>query len=202
MDNNINNNEYADPNGDPIFFSSPFTGTPWKSDQEIYDFASHKRSDLGWEWPQVKAELVKQGLDPGYADAIIENLEEAVTLPEPPTYLKGFVTGLFSSVVIALLAVAFCMMIGKIWIWVIIIGSTAIGVIVQKASHREGGISGLLAAICGAIAVCVFVYMLERQGYTWTDGTSISDDIGLYILGAAFLSGCAAYKEHYNADKD
>ena len=54
--------------------SSPFMGTPWGSDQEIYVYASHLRYELGWDWNNVKNDLVHKGLEEGYTDAIIQNL--------------------------------------------------------------------------------------------------------------------------------
>ena len=51
-----------------------YGNTPWKSDEEIYEYASHRRYELGWEWNVIKYDLVKMGLDEAYADAIIENL--------------------------------------------------------------------------------------------------------------------------------
>ena len=53
---------------------SPFNGTPWKSDQEIYDYASNLKYNLGWGWPYIKEELVRKGLNPQYAEAIVNNL--------------------------------------------------------------------------------------------------------------------------------
>lgn len=54
---------------------SQFLGTPWKNDQEIYDFASERHDVMGWDWTRVKADLVANGLNAAYADAIIENLK-------------------------------------------------------------------------------------------------------------------------------
>ena len=51
-----------------------YGNTPWESDEEIYEYASHRRYELGWKWNVIKYDLVKMGLDEGYADAIIENL--------------------------------------------------------------------------------------------------------------------------------
>ena len=56
---------------------SQFIGTPWKNDQEIYDFASEKHDVMGWDWNRVKAELVSNGLNESYANGIIHNLKEA-----------------------------------------------------------------------------------------------------------------------------
>lgn len=54
--------------------SYPFQGTPWSSDQEIYDYAMGLKQNVGWEWHNVRNSLVSQGLDEQYADAIIANL--------------------------------------------------------------------------------------------------------------------------------
>lgn len=59
-----------------IEFKSPFEGTPWNSDQDIYDFASHKRYQLSYEWEDVQSFLTAEGLDHDYAKAIVENLKE------------------------------------------------------------------------------------------------------------------------------
>lgn len=62
---------------DAQILESPFAGTPWKNDQEIYDYANHRIVEKGWDWDQVKAALVNEGLNSDYADAIIENLKVA-----------------------------------------------------------------------------------------------------------------------------
>ena len=54
---------------------SPFIGTPWNNDQEIYDFASERHDVMGWDWTRVKASLIANGLNDAYADAFIENLK-------------------------------------------------------------------------------------------------------------------------------
>lgn len=56
--------------------TSAFDGTPWNNDQEIYDYASHKKYQLGHAWEEVHGFLVEEGLDKDYAEAIIENLKE------------------------------------------------------------------------------------------------------------------------------
>lgn len=57
-------------------YTSPFEGTPWNSDQEIYDFASQKRYEIGHPWEKVHEFLTAEGLDKDYAEAIIGNLKE------------------------------------------------------------------------------------------------------------------------------
>lgn len=54
---------------------SQFIGTPWKNDQEIYDFACERHDVMGWDWTRGKADLINKGLNDSYADAIIENLK-------------------------------------------------------------------------------------------------------------------------------
>lgn len=56
---------------------SQFTGTPWKSDEEIYEFVLHRKNRMGLEWEDINKHLVKEGLDEEYAYAIIENLKNA-----------------------------------------------------------------------------------------------------------------------------
>lgn len=64
---------------------SPFAGTPWNSDQEIYDYASNLRYNMGWTWENVKNSMVSQGLNSDYAEAIVNNLiaVEPQTPPDP-----------------------------------------------------------------------------------------------------------------------
>ena len=61
-------------NENTAIFASPFEGTPWNSDEEIYNYASNKKYNLGWGWNDVKNDLINHGLEEGYADAIIQNL--------------------------------------------------------------------------------------------------------------------------------
>lgn len=58
---------------------SKFIGTPWKNDQEIYDFASERHDIMGCDWNRIKAELIAKGLNVAYAEAIIDNLEVVET---------------------------------------------------------------------------------------------------------------------------
>lgn len=64
--------------------NTPFTNTPWNDDQEIYDFASQKRYQMGHSWEEVHTFLAAEGLDPDYADAIIANMkeQEAITIQD------------------------------------------------------------------------------------------------------------------------
>lgn len=55
---------------------SPFEGTPWNSDEEIYDYVIDKKYAEEWTWEMVKLSLVQKGLDENYADAIIQNTQE------------------------------------------------------------------------------------------------------------------------------
>ena len=58
---------------------SQFIGTPWKNDQEIYDFASERHDVMGRDWNRVKAELIANGLNVSYAEVIIDNLKVVET---------------------------------------------------------------------------------------------------------------------------
>lgn len=72
-----NENQITESFGGEIQLASPLEGTPWTTDDEIYEYASHRRYQLGWDWNDVKTDLVSRGLNGGYADAIIVNLMEA-----------------------------------------------------------------------------------------------------------------------------
>lgn len=72
-------------------YSSPFVGTPWNSDQEIYNYAVHRRYELGWDWIDVKNDLTSNGLNERYADAIIQNLIQAYGYAGSSTATGGVV---------------------------------------------------------------------------------------------------------------
>ena len=81
---------------------SQFIGTPWKNDQEIYDFASERHDVMGWDWTWVKADLITKGLNEAYADAIIANLKEAETedkgVKNKRKYISWILSALFAVV--------------------------------------------------------------------------------------------------------
>lgn len=75
MENNLEDifveNSTFNTNKDTLF------GSPWRTDQEIYDFVKEKK-DLQWSWEGIKEYLMAQGIPNDYAEAIIENSKEAV----------------------------------------------------------------------------------------------------------------------------
>lgn len=88
-----------------IELNSPFIGTPWKSDQEIYDFALEKRKIFECDWDEIESLLKSQDLDPDYAAAIVANLkeQEETLAPQDIKKRKWIAAGL--SVVWAIIAV-------------------------------------------------------------------------------------------------
>ena len=56
--------------------TSPFTGTPWTSEDEIYDYVSNMRYVEAFDWDYIKDCLVDGGLESSYADAIIANMQD------------------------------------------------------------------------------------------------------------------------------
>lgn len=56
---------------------STLEGTPWNSEEEIYEFAVNKKYCLGWDWESVKGALINNGLDENYAESIVASLQEA-----------------------------------------------------------------------------------------------------------------------------
>ena len=179
---------------------SPYDGTPWNSDQEVYEFATHKNLNSGWDWYTIRDYLISQGLNQEYANAIIQNLITASREEDqkPATYTRGFIVGIFSSILIGAFGAFICVLTERVWTWLVVIGTVIIGIIVKAMSHRDGWITGVIAAISGVVAVLVFAFLIEHQGYTWDDGSSIFDNILLYIGAAAFLSGWAGYMEKTN----
>ena len=57
--------------------SSPFEGTPWSNDEEIYDFAIKKQQRYECKWDEVVPFLTAEGLDSDYAKSIVDNLKES-----------------------------------------------------------------------------------------------------------------------------
>lgn len=124
--------------------NSPFEGTPWNSDQEIYDFASHKRSQLGHDWDEVHSLLTAEGLNHDYAGAIIANLKEQETFAkQDKKKRKWMAAGL--SILWAMIAVLFIrpisFMISPEYGQIIFIALVAIGLGIINA-YRKGEIIG------------------------------------------------------------
>lgn len=84
-------------------YASPFEGTPWNNDDEIYEFALHKRNQIGYDWEAIHSSLTAEGLNSDYAQAIIANLQEQENARRQSTERK-WVAG-FLSVLWAILSV-------------------------------------------------------------------------------------------------
>ena len=76
---------------------SQFIGTPWKNDQEIYDFVSERHDVMGWDWTRVKADLVANGLKDAYADAIIANLKDVENEDEGVKNKRKYISWILSA---------------------------------------------------------------------------------------------------------
>ena len=79
---------------DATEFNSPFEGTPWNSDEEIYDFVSHKRNQIGHDWDEIHSFLTAEGLDGDYAHAIITNFQKQAVENQARTNRKWIAGGL------------------------------------------------------------------------------------------------------------
>lgn len=174
--------------------SSPFTNTPWNSDEEIYTYAAHKKNNLGWEWADIKNSLVNQGLDPDYAEAIIQNLIEVSDNSDSesegsPSYVKGMIGGIITALIIGYLGAKLSIAMGGVrfilfWIAAVIIGSA-----VKYFSKKRDFLTGIIAGVCGAISVALAVHVVEINGFSWEDGRMLSDSLWLYMGVAALISG-------------
>lgn len=69
--------------------ATPFTGTPWTCDDEIYDYVYHKRYVEEWDWDYIKDCLVESGLEFSYAEAIICNMQTEGYVAHENTAWKG-----------------------------------------------------------------------------------------------------------------
>ena len=69
----------------------------------------------------------------------------------------------------------------------VVFATAIIGIVVQKVSNRHGALTAVNSAFSAIIAVLAFTCILEYQEYVWEDGTSISDDLYLYMIFAALL---------------
>lgn len=123
------------------------------------------------------------------------------TIPEvvkPAKYFVGFLAGFGISILLAGIVAAICCWMESVYSWIVAVATIIIGITVQNVSNREGLLTGLISAICGAIAVVIFTFILEFQGYAWDDGTPISENMFIYIGIAALVSGWAGWKDHSN----
>ena len=84
--------------------SSPFEGTPWSNDEEIYDFAIKKKQRYECDWNDVVPFLTAEGLDSNYAQAIVENLKVSFKA-SPAKDKKSKRNAIIFSVIWAVLAV-------------------------------------------------------------------------------------------------
>lgn len=117
---------------------------------------------------------------------------------KPAKYFVGFLAGFGISILLAGIVAAICCWTESVYIWIVVAATVIIGITVQNVCNREGFLTGLISAICGAIAVVIFTFILEFQGYAWDDGTPISENMFIYIGIAALVSGWAGWKDHSN----
>lgn len=78
--------QYSENNGS---VGTTIFGSPWSTDQEIYDYVIQKRYVEEWEWSDVKDSLMSQGLPEHYADAIIENTQSEGKKAKKSVRLRG-----------------------------------------------------------------------------------------------------------------
>lgn len=69
---------------------SPFHGTPWSSDEEIYDFVIYRKYSAHENWAEIMYDLTIRGLDATYADEIIENVRAEWKKAGTAIRLKAF----------------------------------------------------------------------------------------------------------------
>lgn len=68
--------------------------TPWSTEEELYAYVSHKRTNMNWSWDDIKNTLIKEGLDEEHAESVISSLqEEEVKKANEPSKGKGTGTG-------------------------------------------------------------------------------------------------------------
>lgn len=79
--------------------ASPFYGTPWSSDDEIYDYVIQRKYVDHWDWENVKESLMMEGLDGDYADAIIAYLQVEGKKAKKSVRLKGTLEVLLALVI-------------------------------------------------------------------------------------------------------
>ena len=85
----------SEPVTDP---DSPLYGTPWNTDEEVYDYVIQLRYEEEWEWENIKETLENQGLPSDYAAAILENTKSVGGKEKIKTRWRGvgeLIFGLF-----------------------------------------------------------------------------------------------------------
>lgn len=97
--------EFFDISEGPKNQNSVFEGTPWTSDQEIYDYVVRRKFEEEWTWEAVRESLIESGLPSYYTDAIIENSQAEGQKAKKIVRLRGwgevalsiiiFIVGLF-----------------------------------------------------------------------------------------------------------
>lgn len=132
------------------------------------------------------------------AEQVLAGAGGASQQEAPSKYMVGFLTGLGLSLVLAGIVAAISIWMESVYSWLVVIATFVIGLTVQGVSNRRGFVTALMSAICGAFAVVVFTIIMEAQGYCWDDGTSISDDMTLYMILGALLCGWAGWKNFDN----
>lgn len=70
---------------------SPLYGTPWHTDDEIYDHVIWLRYEEKWDWKYIKENLEKEGLPSDYAAAIVENTKAIGREVNTKNRLRGIV---------------------------------------------------------------------------------------------------------------
>ena len=121
---------------------SPFYGTPWKSDEEIYDYVINLRYEREWEWDFIKEILVKDGLQPYYADAIIDNIQAEGRKAKRMVWRKAFIY-MFISLVALLVGIYiiffndnYTLTFRGYMAWIIAVCSPLIGVVIPAFQRK------------------------------------------------------------------
>lgn len=68
---------------------SPFYGTPWTNDEEIYDHVIRLRYEEEWDWEYIRQNLIDNGLEAYYADAILANTQSEGKKAKTTTRWRG-----------------------------------------------------------------------------------------------------------------
>lgn len=58
---------------------SPFYGTPWNSEEDIYDYINELYTTKNESWESILQMLISEGLDPVYASQLIYHCEKQET---------------------------------------------------------------------------------------------------------------------------
>ena len=56
--------------------ATQFIGTPWTSDEEIYRHVDDLKYRDKKSWKNIRENLISNGLDPDYTDAILDNCKD------------------------------------------------------------------------------------------------------------------------------